>query len=96
MKNFYKESLYRNLGARINRPRPPLISFKELATLLGVSEAALGGKLSRVGAPKPVLTNSNIASGSGRNSWYQKRQFIKWWNFVQLEDRKILLTGGLK
>ena len=63
MKNFYEESLYRNLGARINRPHPPLISFKELATLLGVSEAALGGKLSRVGAPKPVLINSTLLQG---------------------------------
>lgn len=56
--------------------RKPMISFAEIADLIGISQAKLRGYITKDG-PKPSLVHRGGKSNGG-NSWYVKDDVTKW------------------
>lgn len=76
-----------NLGDHIRRVsrygrRPPVRSLRELADDIGISAQHLSVILSvSPDAPQPRLRTRGWVAG--RNTWFEPREFIAWWNARQ-------------
>ncbi len=67
---------------------PPCRSYRELSEYIckkyGVTDAYLRGCLRRPDAPKPKVRHKS--TGAGQNTWYEPKEFVKWFARVMNDE----------